>query len=213
MCDLCDPIDGSPPGSSIPGIIQARILEWAATSFSLSSPLTLSKRGWWSKTANPHKLTTLLELDVWKDLPSCWGGMNNEDSRNWENQASTSMQRAVWGVKAEWQDVLLHKSWGRERAATWESGTGGVIWGSDDVRYMPSAPSHFQRYVRPKKCFEGASLSLTNWDPSFKDSHLPGFLWLTWRAPTWVLSLHHPWFLSLLHSEYHCCFSNWTPCS
>ena len=31
---LCDPIDGSPPGSPIPGILQARILEWAAISFS-----------------------------------------------------------------------------------------------------------------------------------------------------------------------------------
>ena len=31
---LCDPIDGSPPGSSIPGILQARILEWVAISFS-----------------------------------------------------------------------------------------------------------------------------------------------------------------------------------
>ena len=31
---LCDPIDGSPPGSAIPGIIQARILEWVAISFS-----------------------------------------------------------------------------------------------------------------------------------------------------------------------------------
>ena len=31
---LCDPIDGSPPGSSIPGILQARTLEWVATSFS-----------------------------------------------------------------------------------------------------------------------------------------------------------------------------------
>ena len=27
---LCDPIDGSPPGSAVPGILQARILEWAA---------------------------------------------------------------------------------------------------------------------------------------------------------------------------------------
>ena len=27
---LCDPIDGSPPGSSVPGILQARILEWVA---------------------------------------------------------------------------------------------------------------------------------------------------------------------------------------
>ena len=31
---LCDPIDSSPPGSSIPGILQARTLEWVAISFS-----------------------------------------------------------------------------------------------------------------------------------------------------------------------------------
>ena len=31
---LCDPIGGSPPGSAIPGILQARILEWVAISFS-----------------------------------------------------------------------------------------------------------------------------------------------------------------------------------
>ena len=31
---LCDPIDGLPPGSSIPGILQARTLEWVAISFS-----------------------------------------------------------------------------------------------------------------------------------------------------------------------------------
>ena len=30
---LCNPIDGSPPGSSVPGILQARILEWVAISF------------------------------------------------------------------------------------------------------------------------------------------------------------------------------------
>ena len=31
---LCDPIDGSPPDSPVPGILQARILEWVAISFS-----------------------------------------------------------------------------------------------------------------------------------------------------------------------------------
>ena len=31
---LCDPIDGSPPGSSVPGILQARTLEWVVISFS-----------------------------------------------------------------------------------------------------------------------------------------------------------------------------------
>ena len=31
---LCDPIDGSPQGSPVPGILQARTLEWVAISFS-----------------------------------------------------------------------------------------------------------------------------------------------------------------------------------
>ena len=36
---LCDPIDdGSPPGSSVPGILQARTLEWGAIAFSVTIP-------------------------------------------------------------------------------------------------------------------------------------------------------------------------------
>ena len=31
---LCDPIDGSPPGSPVPGVLQARTLEWVAIAFS-----------------------------------------------------------------------------------------------------------------------------------------------------------------------------------
>ena len=34
---LCDPIDGSPPGSSVHGIFQARVLEWGAIAFSRGS--------------------------------------------------------------------------------------------------------------------------------------------------------------------------------
>ena len=34
---LCDSIDGSPPGSPVPGVLQARILEWVAISFSNGS--------------------------------------------------------------------------------------------------------------------------------------------------------------------------------
>jgi len=34
---LCNPIDGGPPGSSVPGILQARTLEWVGVSFSSAS--------------------------------------------------------------------------------------------------------------------------------------------------------------------------------
>ena len=37
---LCDPIDGRPPGSPIPGILQARTLEWVA----ISSPMHESEK-------------------------------------------------------------------------------------------------------------------------------------------------------------------------
>ena len=35
---LCDPIDGSPPGFSVRGIFQARVLEWGAIAFSDDQP-------------------------------------------------------------------------------------------------------------------------------------------------------------------------------
>ena len=38
---LCDPIDSSPLGSAVPGILQARILEWVAIPFSRGSLLLL----------------------------------------------------------------------------------------------------------------------------------------------------------------------------
>ena len=41
---LCDPIDSSPPGSSVHGIFQARELEWGATAFSAGSHYQYIKR-------------------------------------------------------------------------------------------------------------------------------------------------------------------------
>ena len=38
---LCDPIDGSPPGSPVPGILQARTLEWVAIAFETPKMLVL----------------------------------------------------------------------------------------------------------------------------------------------------------------------------
>ena len=47
---LCDPMDCSPPGSSVPGILQARILEWVAMLFSRDLP---------DLELNPHLLCIL----------------------------------------------------------------------------------------------------------------------------------------------------------
>ena len=60
---LCDPMDGSPPGSSIHGIFQARALEWGAIAFSNAGVLFIYSegRGSWltkQKKGKTHKHRT-----------------------------------------------------------------------------------------------------------------------------------------------------------
>ena len=88
---LCDPIDGSPPGSPVPGILQARTLEWVAISFSnawewkvkvkslsrarlVSTPWTVahqapppmgfSRQEYWSGLPLPLQYSYLIELQM-----------------------------------------------------------------------------------------------------------------------------------------------------
>ena len=73
---LCDPIDGSPPGSSVPGILQARILEWIAISFSnagkwkvkvkLLSCAQLLATPWKEEPVRPHGLQPTRLLRPWE---------------------------------------------------------------------------------------------------------------------------------------------------
>ena len=66
---LCDPIDGSPPGSPVPGILQARTLEWLPFPF----PMQESKKWKWSRSVMsdsswPHGLQPTRLLCPW-DFP------------------------------------------------------------------------------------------------------------------------------------------------
>ena len=94
---MCDPIDGSPPGSPVPGILQARTLEWVAISFSsawkwkvkvkllccvwlFTTPWTaayqappsvgFSRQEYWSGVPLPSPYHPLLESKYYK--PSAW---------------------------------------------------------------------------------------------------------------------------------------------
>ena len=85
---LCDPIDSSPPGSPIPGILKARTLEWVAVSFSnawkgsrsvvsdsyrphglqptrLLCPWDFSRQEYWSGVPLPSPIKTEGWMDVW----------------------------------------------------------------------------------------------------------------------------------------------------
>ena len=62
---LCDPIDGNPPGSPVPGILQARTLEWVAISF---SNVWKWSRPFVSNSSRPHGLQPTRLLYPW-DFP------------------------------------------------------------------------------------------------------------------------------------------------
>ena len=93
---LCDPIDGSLPGSPVPGILQARILEWVAISFSnawkwklkakllsrvrlLATPWTaahqappsmgFSRQEYWSGVPLPSPILHTQLIKFWYSLP------------------------------------------------------------------------------------------------------------------------------------------------
>ena len=75
---LCDPIDGSPPGSPVPGILQARTLEWVAISFSNAgkgkvkvkplSRIRLLATPWTSAHQAPPSMG-LSRQEYWNGLP------------------------------------------------------------------------------------------------------------------------------------------------
>ena len=76
---LCDPIDGSPPGSPVPGILQARILEWVAISFSSAwrwkvkvksfSPVRLFATPWTAAYRAPPSMG-FSRQEYWNGVPS-----------------------------------------------------------------------------------------------------------------------------------------------
>ena len=81
---LCDPIDGSPPGSPVPGILQARILEWVAISFSnvwkwkvkvkSLSPVWLLATPWIATYEAPQSMG-FSRQEYWSEVPlpsPCW---------------------------------------------------------------------------------------------------------------------------------------------
>ena len=70
---LCDPIDSSPPGSPVPGILQARTLEWVAISFSNAWKWSRSVM---SDSQRPHGLQPTRLLRPW-DFPGKSTGVGN----------------------------------------------------------------------------------------------------------------------------------------
>ena len=114
---LCDPIDGSPPGSPVPGILQARTLEWVAISFS---------NAWKWKVKSESEATQLLATPwtaAYQASPSM-GFSRQEGNPSWifrrtDAQAETPI---LWLPDAKSQlirkDPDAGKDWRQEEKGT-----------------------------------------------------------------------------------------------
>ena len=72
---LCDPTDGSPPDSSVPGILQARILEWVAISFSMHACM-LSHFSHEQLCATPQTAAHQAPLSTGFSKQEYWSGLS-----------------------------------------------------------------------------------------------------------------------------------------
>ena len=71
---LCDPIDGSPPGSPVPGILQAKTLEWVAISFSNAWKRKVKVKSRSRVFATPWTAAYQAPLPMGFSRQGCWSG-------------------------------------------------------------------------------------------------------------------------------------------
>ena len=100
---LCDPKDSSPPGSPVPGILQARTLEWVAISFSNAwkwkvkvkslSRVGLLATSWTAAYQAPPSMG-FSSQEYWRGvpLPSPWGGLVQ-----WKKHGFGVLAFELWG--------------------------------------------------------------------------------------------------------------------
>ena len=106
---LCDPIDGSPPGSPVPGILQARTLEWAAIAFS-DMPIVCANFICFPSQAWDRGMQ-------WNKLP--WPRPLGRTVTSWNNELKLTLagtengvQDGDWGGKGQPRNIWTHyKVW------------------------------------------------------------------------------------------------------
>ena len=112
---LCDPIDGSPPGSPVPGILQARTLEWVAISLSsarkwkvkvkLLSRVRLVATPWTAAHQAPPSMG-FSRQEYWSGvpLPSPYHGSNPSQIKS---LYFNLISRAAWELKLSHRGIFL----------------------------------------------------------------------------------------------------------
>ena len=116
---LCSPIDGSPPGSPVPGILQARTLEWVAISFSNAWKWKVKV-----KSLSHVRLFTTPWTAAYQAPPSMgffqarvleWGAV---DLLCYSSSLSERNHNIIWGDIENSKNSTLVSVWGKKKKKT-----------------------------------------------------------------------------------------------
>ena len=135
---LCSPIDGSPPGSPVPGILQARTLEWVAISFSNACKWKLKV-----KSLSHVRLLATPWTAAYQTPPSMgysrqeyWSGVPLPSLTRWKRMLQISVYTEVVKEESEickfqhWRivgaETLLENAWERQEGSRPGSGQAQV---------------------------------------------------------------------------------------
>ena len=112
---LCDPIDGSPTGFSVPGILQARIQEWVAISFSNAWKWKLKGKSL-SRVrllATPWTAAHQAPPSMGSSRQECWSGVPLPSKLTWSffwSTSSTNFQKSVFERQIFWISIYKMSS-------------------------------------------------------------------------------------------------------
>ena len=106
---LCDPMDGSPPASPVPGILQARTLEWVAISFSDAWKLKVKV-----KSLSRVRLLATPWTAAYQAPPSmgfsrqeCWSGVSLPSPYIWATLFKSNEQNGITLFATMWMDLAI----------------------------------------------------------------------------------------------------------
>jgi len=112
---LCDPIDGSPPGSPVPGILQARTLEWVAISFSNAwkwkvkvkslSRVRLLVTPWTAAYQAPPSMG-FSRQEYWSGVPLPWKQAKCPLTNEWIKTWDTHTHWIALSHQKEWSNAI-----------------------------------------------------------------------------------------------------------
>ena len=233
MSDSCNPMNCSLPGSSVHGILQARILEWVAISFSTVPRLWLKGQGSGWPGLQPSSLPSSTSAShstihlAWRARPASGapspsvtkGASGRDRRRQAEPLGDTEQSRTDPACSRALVKQDSHREHGdsfgeRVRRVSDIRECGNRIWGNNTKRSKPPprqhsspnrpAPGPHPQKHGPVSLPPGSAVGVTLPEP------LMAFL-LRWTMWTTVILKHHLWFL--LHCSLVCCWFSSTSLS